>query len=163
MLPPLKGPKSEADLAFTFVNTNSLSKEQLSELRRGNSSGTVLIAEKPKSVGLKDELLPKAAAAAIELRIPFFLNLSQFTRLRQKHGVGPGPGVRRDSGDGKYCIYVAPTKQHVYTRSYVDRCVQELGTAKKFLEALGVEPKVQKHVFSKPRSPSVRRSGSGVE
>jgi hypothetical protein len=138
---PLKGPKTDADLAFTFVNTNALTREQVQELAAGAKTGTVIVAEKQKSVGLLEELLPKAATAAIAERIPFRFNLHHFTKLRHAHRIGPAVGVKRESGDGVFCIFSKPHQNHLYTRAYVDRCVGELATRENWVALFGVEPK----------------------
>ncbi len=136
---PVQGPRSDADLAVTFVRADALTPE---ELQRYHSEqvGTVIMTEKHRDIGLKDEMLQKQAAAAIEARLPFELPVHLFTALRKKHGVRPTNAQDHALADTRYCIFSKPHGNYVYTQAYVDRCVRELDTRDKFRQLLGVEP-----------------------
>ena len=64
LLLPMKGPKTEADLALNFVRQEDLSEEELQALL--GQEGSVIVAEKYREAVHGDEMLPKAAAAAVE-------------------------------------------------------------------------------------------------
>ncbi|NNV10273.1 DUF3644 domain-containing protein, partial [Geobacillus sp. MMMUD3] len=64
LLLPMKGPKTEADLALNFVRQDELSEEELQALL--GQEGSVIVAEKYREAIHGDEMLPKAAAAAVE-------------------------------------------------------------------------------------------------
>jgi hypothetical protein len=138
LLMPLKGPKTDADTAFTFVRMDDLTPEEQRDMI--GSAGKAVIIEKLRSVALKDELLPTAAAAAIEARIPFRFTVSDFTRLRYKHEVGPRKGKRMAQSREDYCVWIKSTKQWVYTQKYLDRCVADVETTDRFEAALGKKP-----------------------
>ncbi len=99
------------------------------------------MTEKQRDVGLKDEMLPKQAAAAIEARLPFELPVHLFTALRKEHGVRPEGGQYHALADSRYYIFSQPHGNYVYTPAYIDRCVRELDTREKFRQVLGVEPR----------------------
>jgi len=141
LLTPIKGPKTEADMAYTFVRFDELTEEE--RLAMVGKEGSVVVAEKIHNYALKDELLPGAAAVAIEARIPFRFGVNDFTRLRQSHEIGPAKGKLGKKTDTKYCVYVKATKQYLYTPAYIDFCVQQIGTAEKYLKAMGRSPRLK--------------------
>ncbi|MGV9195730.1 DUF3644 domain-containing protein [Arcanobacterium canis] len=60
-LMPVKGPKTEADMALSFVNIHDLSEEE--KLKLMGKEGSVIIAEKFRNVVHGDEMLPKVIRA----------------------------------------------------------------------------------------------------
>lgn len=162
-LTPMKGPKSEADLAVNFVRQDELSADDRAEMERLAKSGMVLVTEKTRDVPLKDELLPKPTAAAIEAQLPFRFNTNHFAKMWKRHGVRPDWKASDPAKtDTKYCIYVPAYKNYVYTPAYVQRCVDEVKTPKKFERALGMKP-VLKAPVTKIRRRPVPRVAAALE
>ncbi len=119
------------------------------------------MTEKQRDVGLKDEMLPKQAAAAIEARLPFELPVHLFTALRKQHGVRPEGGQDHALADSRYYIFSQPHGNYVYTPAYIDRCVRELDTREKFRQVLGVEPRAKvSSLTDKAEGRKTARSGS---
>lgn len=138
-LSPMKGTKSEADLAIQFVNSNTLSPEELESLLE-TQKGTVIIVEKLKLGGFDDEMLPKNAAQAVEGQIGYSFEVHHFTKMRQRDGVGPKPRQKGNASDGKYCVFSPPHSNHVYTLAYVAKLIEELRDPDRYRAALGREP-----------------------
>lgn len=144
LLTPLKGPKSEADLAVTFLRADSLSDEERQDLTNRSKTGTVVITEKQRDIYLKDALPPAKACAEIAARIPFVFQQHHFTKMWQKHGVRPATAdPNRERTDPRYCLYNMAHGNYVFTKAYVDRCVRELDTREKFSAFFGREPIVK--------------------
>ncbi len=141
-LQPIVGPKSEADLAFKFINAKDLSPEELEEKHAEGRQGKILIIEKLKASGFADEMLPKSAAAAIEEQTKFRFSVNDFTKMRHKDGVGPkmGQGPSAEYADGTRCIYSKAHNNHVYTQAYIAALIQELRDPARHEAALGRAP-----------------------
>jgi hypothetical protein len=141
LLTPLKGPKSEADLAVTFLRAECLTDEERQDLENRSKTGSVIIAEKQRDVYLKDALAPSKACAAVAGRIPFVFQQHHFTAMWKKHKVRPLPSdPNRERTDNRYCLYNMAHDNYVFTQAYVERCVRELDTHEKFRGFFGKDP-----------------------
>jgi hypothetical protein len=115
-LTPVKGPKTDADMAVKFVSQNDLTEAEVAELKAEGKAGTVFVTEKQREVGLLDKMLPKAAAKAVEDQIPFVFSTNHFSRTWKTLGVRPDRnGKHPEKTQAHYCVYVEPLGQHVYT------------------------------------------------
>lgn len=140
LLLPMKGPKTEADLALNFVRQDELSEEELQALL--GQEGSVIVAEKYREAIHGDEMLPKAAAAAVEERIAFKFSVNDFTRIRKEWQIGPaksGDKEQLPKSDG-YCLYSPAFKQFVYRPKLVERMAEAVDTAEKYQALLGHAP-----------------------
>lgn len=140
LLLPMKGPKTEADLALNFVRQEDLSEEELQALL--GQEGSVIVAEKYREAVHGDEMLPKAAAAAVEERIPFKFSVNDFTVLRKVWQIGPAKSGAKEQlpkSDG-YCVYSPAFKQFVYRPKLVERIASAVDTAEKYQALLGRTP-----------------------
>lgn len=142
LLTPLKGPKTEADMALNFVRQDDLTPAEIAEL--AGREGSVIIAEKYRNVVHGDEMLPKDAAMAVESSIPYHFPMNYFTRLRKKWQIGP-----ISSGSDKplpksadYCLYSPAFGQFVYKPVLVERMAQALKTEGGFRLAMGFAPRL---------------------
>ncbi len=163
LLTPIKGPKTEADMAVTFVSQSDLTEEELEELKKAGKAGTVFVNEKQREVGLLDKMLPKAAAQAVEDQIPFEFRTNHFARTWKKLKVRPdGKSNHPEKTVAHYCVYVEAIKQHVYTPAYVQKLVELLATEDGFRETVGSAPrrKVTKLATAKKAPPAAGASSS---
>ncbi|MFZ1285436.1 MAG: DUF3644 domain-containing protein [Candidatus Phosphoribacter sp.] len=142
LLTPMKGPKTDADMAVTFVSQNDLSEAEVEELKKEGKAGTVFVTEKQREVGLLDKMLPKAAALAVEGQIPFEFRTNHFVRTWMKLKVRPGGKSKHPAKTvAHYCVYVEAIKQHVYTPAYVQKLVDLLATEEGYRETVGTTPR----------------------
>ena len=84
-------------------------------------------------------MLPKAAAAAVQARIPFAFGVHDFTRLRKAWQIGPprtGSREQLPKSPG-FCVYSPAFSQFVYRPKLVDRMVAAVATAEKYQELPG--------------------------
>lgn len=140
LLLPMKGPKTEADLALNFVRQEDLSEDDLKALL--GSEGSVIIAEKYRDAVHADQLLPKAAAAKVQSRIPFKFSTNDFTVLRKKWEIGPvksGTRTALPKSDG-FAVFSPAFNQFVYTPALVERMVAALDTEDTFRTESGKQP-----------------------
>jgi len=141
LLAPFTGPRTEADLAVHFVNADGATAEDLDALARLGKMAGVLIREKQRDVANADKLSPEQARAEIEAALPFRLNMRQFTLLWKHFKVRPPSGdPHPERTDPRYCLWDRPWRKHVYTKAWVRKCIDEIGTAEKFQALLGREP-----------------------
>lgn len=143
LLLPMKGPKTEADLALNFVRQDDLSEDELRALL--GQQGSVIVAEKYREAVHSDEMLPKAAADAVMLRIPFTFGVNDFTIVRKAWGIGPvksGSKEQLPKSDG-YCVYSPAFKQFVYRPKLIDRIVEATSTAEGYENLVGRMPEMQ--------------------
>lgn len=143
LLLPMKGPKTEADLALNFVRQDDLSKEELQALL--GKDGSVILAEKYREAIHGDEMLPKAAAAKVQEHIAFKFSVHDFTVVRKAWQIGPaksGDKEQLPKSDG-FCLYSPAFKQFVYRPKLVERMAEALDTAEKY-QALLRRPPIAK-------------------
>lgn len=141
-LTPIKGPKTEADMAVRFVSQKDLTEAEVEELKKDGKAGTVFVTEKQREVGLKDKMLPKAAAKAVEGQIPFLFTTNNFIRTWQTLGVRPaGKSKTPEKTQAHYCIWVDAMSQYVYTPAYVQKLVELLSTEEGYKATVGTAPR----------------------
>jgi len=140
LLLPMKGPKTDADLALNFVRQDELTEEELQALL--GQQGSVIVAEKYREAIHGDEMLPKVAANAVEERIPFKFSVNDFTIVRKAWQIGParsGDKAQLPKSDG-FCLYSPAFKQYVYSPKLVERMVDALQTAEAYAQLVGRSP-----------------------
>lgn len=102
----------------------------------------MIVAEKYREAVHGDEMLPKAAAGAVEARIPYEFGVNDFTIVRRAWKIGPektGSKEQLPKSDG-YCVYSPAFKQFVYRPKLVDRIVEAVSNAEDFQQLLGRAP-----------------------
>lgn len=160
-LTPIKGPKTEADMAVTFVSQKDLTEAEVEELKKDGKAGTVFVTEKQREVGLKDKMLPKAAAKAVEDQVPFLFTTNNFIRTWQTLGVRPaGRNKTPEKTQTHYCIWVDAMSQYVYAPAYVQKLVGLLSTEEGYMATVGTAPrrKVTKLPVASTNAPSLEAS-----
>ena len=139
-----RSPKSEADLAVTFVNESDLTKEELAAYEELEKVGRIVIREKERPVANLGNMKPKAASEVIEQRIPFkFRPSSEFPRAWKHFSVRPSTsakGAARKKVDERYCIYDEAHDDYVYRPAFVELLVRECATEEGFTAVIGRPP-----------------------
>jgi hypothetical protein len=137
LLVQVKGSKTEADAAVTFVRAEDLTEERLKQMEAEGKVGAGVIVEKQRDVMHSDELAPAEVLALMDASSPFRLNMWHFTELCKLHGVKPKKGQPPVRTDRRYCIYDKPWKKYVYTQAFVRVCIDDVSTREKFRAAFG--------------------------
>lgn len=142
LLTPIKGRKTDADMAVTFISQNDLTDAEVEELKKDGKAGTVFVTEKQREVGLLDKMLPKAAARAVEDQIPFEFRTNHFARTWKTLKVRPdGNSKHPEKTVAHYCLYVEAIKAHVYTPAYVQKLIELLSTEEGYTQTVGTPPR----------------------
>lgn len=143
LLMPIMGPKTQADMAVTFVRQDDLTEAELQEMV--GKHGSVIVAEKYRDVVYQNELLPKATAAAVEGLIPFRFGLHAFTKLRKKWLVGPAAAGSKQqmTSSADLSAYSPAFNQTVYRPALVKKMTAALGTKEGFESEMGYAPSLK--------------------
>ena len=144
MLVPVKGPKTDADMAISFVKAEELTEERRAQMEKEGKVGTALLVEKQRDVRGKNDLAPADAVALIDAQCPFVFGMFQFTEMVKQNGIRPPKGsATPEKTDPRYCVYDKPWKKYVYTQAWVQKCIEETSTRERFRAALAREPKAK--------------------
>lgn len=141
-LVPKTGPKTDADLAVTFVREEELTPSQRKAFEELGRQGGVVVRERVRPVANLGLMKPAAAAAAIEDRIPFrFRPSAEFPQAWKKLSCRP-PANAADPKrtDDRYCVYDEPHGDYLYKQAFVDKVVRETATEGKFKRFIGRKP-----------------------
>ena len=145
LLLPMKGPKTEADLALNFVRQDELTENEQQALLGKECS--IIIAERRRDVIYSNEMRPKVAAKAVEEHIDFKFSINDFTKVRKAWKIGPAKsGSDRELPNSSgYCFYSPAFNQFLYKPKLIERMVKELNTREKYEKLVGHPPIKKKH------------------
>ncbi len=142
-----RAPKSDADLAVTFVREDELAPEERAAYEQLAQTGRVILRDKVRAVANLGLLRPKTAAAMVETEIPFrFSEYSEFPRAWKVLKVRPPSdtrGAARRITDTRYCCYDEAHEDYMYTRAFVDLLIERCSTAAGFEDLLGRRPRTK--------------------
>jgi hypothetical protein len=144
-LVPKVGPRSEADLALSFVREDELTAEEQDVLVNLGRTGRVIVRERVRPVANSDLFKPREATERIAAALPFEFNLyAHFVPAWKKLGVRP---MERDEHPERtkeeYCVYDRAHRDYLYTEAFINKVVRAVDTAEKF-EAFFGRPPVRK-------------------
>jgi hypothetical protein len=141
-LVPKTGPKTDADLAITFVRYDELTASQREALEALGRQGAVVVRDRLRPVSNLGLMKPAAAAAAIEERIPFrFRPSAEFPQAWKKLNCRPQGGAADPTRtDDRYCIYDEPHGDYLYKQAFVSKVVRDTNTEAKFKAFVGRKP-----------------------
>lgn len=138
-------PKTAADVSLTFVRSDQLSPEERERLEQLAQSGTVIVRDRDRPVPVANQggMLPKAAAAAIQDRIPYkFAASSHMPRAWRALNARPPKGdPHPERTDETLCHYDSAHHDYVYTDEFVDRVVAQAKEEDTFQSFLGLIPR----------------------
>lgn len=139
---PKTGPKTDADLALSFVRADDLTAEQREILANLDKAGMVIVRDQIREVANADKLKPTAAADAIQAKIPFrFSVYSHFPRAWSALEARPKAGdAHPERTRSDLCVFDKPHRDYLYTTAFVDAVVARVGTVEGFREFIGLEP-----------------------
>ena len=140
-----RAPRTEADLAVSFVREDELTAEELAAYEALERTGRVILREKHRPVANLGLVRPKALCEQVEARIPFrFRHSAEFPRAWKKLGVRPlttAKGKDRLKTDQRYCVYDEAHDDYVYTDAFVSLLADRCETREGFVELIGREPR----------------------
>lgn len=140
-----RSPKTEADLAVSFVREDDLTSEELSAYKELERVGRVILRDKDRDVANLGWLKPSAASAAIQEGLSVrFRPSAEFPRAWRHYKVRPdktAAGKQRGKTITKYCRYDEPHDDYLYSQEYVGFIVRELSNVASFQSVIGWPPK----------------------
>lgn len=140
-LVPILGPKSDADLAVNFVDLSKLTEDEREILVNAGREGHVITKMKHVEVASLDKLLPSQVVSLVQAELPFRFTINLHTDMWKKLKVRPARGAKDPRlTDARYCLYDEPFRSYVYTRAWVAKIINEIGTVEKFTKFFGYGP-----------------------
>lgn len=140
-----RSPKSDADLAVSFVREDDLSGEELNAYRELERIGRVILREKERDVANLGWMKPSAASALVQQGLAVRFGASaEFPRAWKHYGVRPdksATGKARHHTKHDYCRYDEAHDDYLYSAKYVQLLVQELADTARFEAVVGWTPK----------------------
>ncbi|WP_104113290.1 DUF3644 domain-containing protein [Micromonospora chalcea] len=140
-----RSPKTEADLAVSFVREDALTPEELNAYRELERVGRVILRDKDRDVANLGWMKPSIASVAIQKGLGVRFSASaEFPRAWKHYKVRPArsvTGKRRNKTDPEYCRYDEAHDDYLYSQRYVDFVIAELGEAAAFEAVIGWAPK----------------------
>ncbi|MGH7869945.1 MAG: DUF3644 domain-containing protein [Candidatus Dormibacteraceae bacterium] len=137
-------PKSEADLAISFVREEDLTDNERQAYETLEKTGRVILREKARPVVNLDHLRPTAVCQQVEAEIPFrFRASAEFPQAWKSLGVRPpssAKGKARQKTDERYCMYDEAHDDYVYTNAFVRKLIKLCVTEEGFIAVVGRHP-----------------------
>jgi hypothetical protein len=122
---PHVGPKSQADLAVTFVEEKDLTRDELDALAALGQAGVIATRTKKVPVQNIGRFLPAAVVAKVKSAVPQF-SMSDHVWMWRHFRVRPAAGAPDPTRtDSRYCIYDEPVKTYLYTDAWVKKVIRE--------------------------------------
>jgi hypothetical protein len=149
VLIPQLGPKSEADVAMTFVRLDELEPDQ----RAGVENAMTIIREKQVPVSNLGALKPGQVATEVQQQLELRFSTSDHTRCWQHYGVRPAQGAEHpERTKSEFCRWDEAFEQYTYTKTWIAYLVRRLGEPAEHSAVLGREP--QSHPATGRDSPA---------
>jgi hypothetical protein len=135
---PQTGPKSEADVAMTFVRMGDLTDEQREQIEHS----LTIVREKQVAVADLDTFLPKQVCEEVECAIEFrFSPPFHHHRAALHYDVHPPSGSEHpERTKGEFCMWNQAFNQYVYTEAWISFLSRRLKDDAEFERATGVKP-----------------------
>jgi hypothetical protein len=144
-LVPKLSPKTEADMAITFVREEELTEVQRHAFLELGKAGRVIVRERLRDVRNLGLLKPGKAAQLIESQLPFrFSVYGPFPKAWKKLKARPSKGVSQpERTDERYCIYDEAHGDYLYTQAFVAKVVRDCSTRSGYKKLIGLSPKIK--------------------
>lgn len=137
-------PKSDADLAVSFVREDELSVDELTAYEVLEKTGRIVLRDKARPVSNLGKMRPSEVCKLVEAAIPFRFRPSVEFPQAWKHFKARPPtkatGQARMNCNERYCAYDAAHDDYVYTRAFADLLVRDCGTEEGFQNVIGRPP-----------------------
>lgn len=122
---PQIGPKTQADMAVTFVQEKDLTDKERSALERLGRTGLVATRTRQVSVQNIGKHRPSAVVSLVQNEVPAFTMGDHIAKWKE-HKVRPASGAAEPAEtDGRYCVYDEPFASYLYTDAWVRKLIRE--------------------------------------
>lgn len=137
VLIPQTGPKTEADVAMSFVRLEELDDEQRVQIDKA----LTIIREKQVPVQDYDSLRPAQVAERVSEQIGIRFNTHDHTSCWQHYEVRPPRDSQHpERTKPEFCRWNQTFERHVFTQAWVAYLVRKLGDADEHRRVLGRDP-----------------------
>jgi len=137
LVPKVANRESAADAAVEFIQVDEASDEELDRLQKLN----ILIREKHIPIQNLDLLKPGQVVEEVAQHIPYRFNMATHTACWRYFNVRPPNGAARPERTiQQYCMYDRPHRDYLYTKSWVEKLIRELGNEEGFRRVVGRSP-----------------------
>ena len=140
-----RAPKSDADLAVSYVRADDLDPEELELYQALERTGRIVLHDKHRDVINSGWMKPTEAAREISQQLGVkFGPSSEFPKAWRYFEVRPGAEVRGDDRaktKGQYCRWDKPFEQYVYSGAFVELVVSGCSSREGFERVIGWAPK----------------------
>lgn len=140
-----RAPRSEADLAVSFLRIEDLTEDELAGYEALEKTGRIIIREKVRDVANTGWMKPAVASAQIQAALGWrFGASSEFPKTWKALKVRPPTetkGKARAKTDTRYCRYDEPHDDYLYSSDYVQLVVKRCDSADNFKALIGWPPK----------------------
>jgi Protein of unknown function (DUF3644) len=135
---PQTGPKTEADVAMTFVRLDDLTDEQRLQIEQS----LTIVREKQVAVADLDSFLPRQVCEQVEPATGFRFSPSfHHNKAALHYGVHPPSNSEHpERTKGEFCLWSSAFSQYVYTQAWVNFLSRHLKDPAEFETAVGVKP-----------------------
>lgn len=134
VLIPQTGPKSEADVAMTFVRLEELEEAQ----RETVETALTVIREKQVPVANLGQLLPKAIVPRVEASLDSRFTTADHTRCWKHYRVRPESGAPHpERTKPEFCRWDHVFKRYTYTEAWVAYLERKLADKTEYQRVLG--------------------------
>lgn len=137
VLIPQQGPKTEADVAMSFVRLDELEPEQRDQVELA----LTIIREKQVPVANLGQLLPNQVVDRVREAIGLQFSSHDHTRCWQHYEVRPaGDSATPERTKSDFCRWDAVFQRHTYTEAWIHYLTRKLSDPAEHESALGRPP-----------------------
>jgi hypothetical protein len=124
-LVPRTGPKTDADMAITFVRVEDLDPATLADLEAGGQTGLIAVRTRLRPVQNLGRHKPADVVREVATRVPGF-KMGRHTAKWKEHRARPDSGAEDPSAtDERYCVWDEPHRDYLYTDAWIEKLVRE--------------------------------------
>jgi hypothetical protein len=124
-LVPQLGPKTDADLAVSFVQLDSLDAETRSFLEQLGKTGLVAAKVRHEPVQNLDWHRPADVVRLVSAKLGYF-SMHDHTAAWKRHGVRPIQGSPDPAAtDARYCLFDKAHGDYIYSDAWVNKLARE--------------------------------------
>ena len=137
-------PKDPDAVAVQFTRYDDMTEEERAAVEETGRKGQVIVRDRKQPVFELGRLMPKPAAAELEVGIPFVSNVAHFTAAWKRAKVRPPHGdPNSDRTNSDFCEYDEPTKSYRHTGAYVSHLIKKCSTEEGFEAVTGMSPRIK--------------------
>ena len=138
LVPKVVNSRRSADAAVEFIRVDENNEEEFERLKRLN----VLIREKSIKVANLGLFRPGQIVEQVNRSSKYKLTMNAHTDLWRYFNVRPAArDALPNQCNSQYCVFDQPHHDYLYTKAWIEKCLDICNDQAKFFEIIGREPK----------------------